>query len=100
MGVISGTALSVMLTAGGVVIATEGGPGAVQHYEAGHVLLGMGIGLFVTTLIRTAARYILARPTRVSRRTPVVQEPADPATVALLPLRAAAVVPIRGRHAA
>ncbi|MFF1881855.1 hypothetical protein ACFVVC_10355 [Pseudarthrobacter sp. NPDC058196] len=100
MGVISGTALSVMLTVGGVAIAAEGGPGAVQHYVAGHALLGMGIGLFITTLIRTAARYVLARSTSASRRTQAVQEPADPASVTVLPLRAASVISLRGRHAA
>ncbi|WP_285318159.1 hypothetical protein [Pseudarthrobacter sp. lyk4-40-TYG-27] len=100
MGVISGTALSMMLTVGGVAMAAEGGPGAGQHYVAGHVLLGMGIGLFLTTWIRTAVRHILARSTFGSRRTPAAQEPADPATVTVLPLRAPSVVPLRGRHAA
>ncbi|WP_285245993.1 hypothetical protein [Pseudarthrobacter sp. efr-133-R2A-89] len=97
MGVISGTALSMMLTVGGVAMAAEGGPGAGQHYVAGHVLLGMGIGLFLTTWIRTAVRHILVRSTFGSRRTPAAQEPA---TVTVLPLRAPSVVPLRGRHAA
>lgn len=100
MGVILGTALSVMLTVGGVAVAAEGAPGAVQHYAAGHVLLGMGIGLFLTTLIRAGARHVLARSTSTSRSAQAPQDYAGPGTVTVLPLRAASVVPLRGRHAA
>lgn len=100
MGIISGTVLSVMLTVGGVAVAAEGGAGAGQHFVAGHVLLGMGIGLFLTTWIRAAVRRILARSPFGSRRTPATQESADHATVTVLPLRAPSVVPLRGRHAA
>jgi hypothetical protein len=100
MGVTSGTAVSLMLTVVGAAVAAQGGQGAAQHYVAGHVLLGMGIGLFVTTFIRLGARLILARSTSAPRRAQTPQESADRATVTVLPLRPASVVPLRGRHAA
>lgn len=100
MGAIFGTALSLMLTVGGAAVAAAGGPGAARHYLAGHVLLGLGIGLLIATALRMGARILLARPA------PPVREAAEPASAAgvapvtVLPVRAASAVPLRGRHAA
>ena len=100
MGAIFGTALSLMLTVGGAAVAAEGGPGAAQHYLAGHVLLGVGIGLMIATALRTGGRLLLARATSQARRTPALPTESEPATVTVLPVRSAAPVPLRGRHAA
>ncbi|MDP9987525.1 hypothetical protein J2S98_002692 [Arthrobacter oryzae] len=94
MGAIFGTALSLMLTVGGAAVAAEGGPGAAQHYLAGHVLLGVGIGLLIATILRTAVRILLARRTAPADKTTAA------ATVTVLPVRSTAPMPMRGRHAA
>lgn len=100
MGVIPGTSLSLMLTVGGGVVAAESGPAAAQHHWAGHVLLGMGIGLLLTTVIRAAARLVLARSAAAARKAQTLPAAGHHAVVTALPLRPASVVPIRGRHAA
>jgi len=100
MGAIFGTALSLMLTVGGAAVAAEGGPGAAQHYLAGHVLLGLGIGLLIATMLRTVARFLLARAASPAEKTMALPPGTDPATVTVLPLRSAAPMPMRGRHAA
>ncbi|WP_457950072.1 hypothetical protein ACTAQI_05460 [Pseudarthrobacter sp. alpha12b] len=100
MGAIFGTALSLMLTVGGAVVAAAGGPGAAQHYLAGHVLLGVGIGLLIATALRIGARILLARPASPARE-PAAPAPAVEVTpVTVLPVRTASTVPMRGRHAA
>lgn len=108
MGTIFGTALSLMLTVGGAAVAAEGGPGAARNYLAGHVLLGLGIGLLAATLLRTAGRILLARRATPlpEASMPAISEPAAPAAVfpaapvTVLPVRPASAVPLRGRHAA
>jgi len=100
MGAIFGTALSLMLTVAGAAVAAEGGPGAAQHYLAGHVLLGMGIGLLIATILRTGVRILLARANSPAPKVAAQPPETDTATVTLLPVRSAASVPLRGRHAA
>ncbi|WP_246839686.1 hypothetical protein [Pseudarthrobacter sp. NIBRBAC000502771] len=102
MGAIFGTALSLMLTVGGAAVAALDGPGAARHYLAGHVLLGVGIGLMIATAMRTAARFLMARPTQPAHGTmvPVPVPSVDAAPVTVLPVRSAPAVPLRGRHAA
>lgn len=102
MGAIFGTALSLMLAVGGAAVAAEGGPGAAQHYLAGHVLLGVGIGLLIATFLRAGARILLARQTLPARKADVLTPVAEPATatVTVLPVRSPSAVPLRGRHAA
>jgi len=100
MGAIFGTALSLMLTVGGAAVAALDGPGAARHYLAGHVLLGVGIGLMIATAMRTAARFLMARPTPPARGTMVPVASVDAAPVTVLPVRSAPAVPLRGRHAA
>jgi len=106
MGAIFGTALSLMLTVGGAAVAALDGPGAARHYLAGHVLLGVGIGLMIATAMRTAARFLMARPTQPAHGTmvpvpvPLRVPSVDAAPVTVLPVRSAPAVPLRGRHAA
>lgn len=100
MGAIFGTALSLILTVGGAAVAAEGGPGAAQHYLAGHVLLGVGIGFLIATVLRAGIRFLLARSAAASPEVPVAAPAAEPAPITVLPVRGAAAVPLRGRHAA
>jgi hypothetical protein len=100
MGAIFGTALSLILTVGGAAVAAEGGPGAAQHYLAGHVLLGVGIGFLIATILRAGVRMLLVRRTSRAHETTAPAPEADPATVTVLPIRSTAPMPIRGRHAA
>lgn len=100
LGAIFGTALSLMLTVGGAAVAAAGGPGAGQHYLAGHVLLGVGIGLLIATALRMGARVLMARAASPARSTAVVPAAVDAAPVTVLPVRSASAVPLRGRHAA
>ena len=99
MGAIFGTALSLVLTVGGAAVAAERGPGAAQHYLAGHVLLGVGIGLLFATALRFGIRHLLARPGSQRRSAPVAPPAAELASVTVLPVRTASAVPLRGRHA-
>lgn len=100
MSAIFGTALSLMLTVGGAAVAAEGGPGAARHYLAGHVLLGVGIGLLIATALRVALRLVLARPASRVRRLLVQPVAGESAAVTVLPVRSAQAVALRGRHAA
>ncbi|GGH91809.1 hypothetical protein ACFFGR_05190 [Arthrobacter liuii] len=100
MGAILGTALSLMLAVGGAAVAAEGGPAAARHYLAGHVILGVGIGLLIATILRAGVRILLARPASQARMSAALPPTSDTATVTVLPVRAAPAVPLRGRHAA
>ncbi|KRE85127.1 hypothetical protein [Arthrobacter sp. Soil764] len=100
MGAIFGTALSLMLTVGGAAVAADRGVGAAQHHLAGHVLLGVGIGLLIATALRTGLRLLLARPASPARTAPVAPPEAEYAPVTVLPVRTARTAPLRGRHAA
>ncbi|MDQ0732322.1 hypothetical protein [Arthrobacter sp. B1I2] len=100
MGAIFGTALSLILTVGGAVVAAEGGPGAAQYYLAGHVLLGVGIGLLIATMLRCGVRVLLARAASREPKASMKASIGEYASVTVLPVRTASVVPLRGRHAA
>jgi len=100
MGAIFGTALSLMLTVGGAAVAADRGAGTAQHYLAGHVLLGVGIGLMIATVLRTGLRLLLARQASPVRTAPVAPPEAEYAPVTVLPVRNAPAAPLRGRHAA
>ena len=100
MGAIFGTALSLMLTIGGAAVAVDRGVGAAQHHLAGHVLLGVGIGLLIATALRTGLRLLLAGPASPARTAPVAPPEAEYAPVTVLPVRTARTAPLRGRHAA
>jgi hypothetical protein len=100
LGAIFGTALSLMLSVGGAVVAAEGGPDATRHYLAGHVLLGVGIGLLIATVLRSGMRVFLDRAASRVPSASVQAPTADHASVTVLPTRPAQVVPLRGRHAA
>lgn len=78
--------------------APFGALGLGGQYLAGHVLLGLGIGLLAARIVRMAVR----RSVRSMRpRATEVQAPSRAvATVTVLPVRAASVAPLRGRHAA
>ncbi|MGX5714694.1 hypothetical protein [Arthrobacter sp. MAHUQ-56] len=100
MGAILGTALSLTLTISGAAVAAGAGPAAAQNHLAGHVLLGVGIGLLIATVVRLAARIVFAR---IGASVPEPEAPPAPAgatVVTLLPARQAPVAPLRGRHAA
>lgn len=100
MGAIFGTALSLMLTAGGAAVAAAGGPGTAQHYLAGHVLLGVGIGLLIATALRTGGRILMARAVSPAQKAAVPAPVVEATPVTVLPVRSASTVPLRGRHAA
>ena len=100
MGAIFGTALSLMLTVGGAAVAADRGVGGAQHYLAGHVLLGVGIGLLIATVLRTGLRRFLARAAAREGKAFTQGSIAEHASVTVLPLRPESVVPLRGRHAA
>lgn len=99
MGAIFGTALSMVLTVGGAAVAAGGGAGAGKYHLAGHVLLGLGIGLLIATLLRKGARILLSRQAFRARHGDLAPAPAL-ATVTVLPVRTQSAVPLRGRHAA
>lgn len=99
MGAILGTALSLTLTISGAAVAAGGAPAAGSHL-AGHVLLGIGIGLLAASVIRFAARLVMARAHAREDEPPVQQSRADATVVALLPAHRAHTAPLRGRHAA
>lgn len=108
-----------LVAAAGAALAASAPLGAAGHggqYLAGHVLLGLGLGQVLAAVLRMAARRVLRK---VPRTTPVslpapgaaveAARPvpkAVPATaiettaVTVLRPRPAAVVPLRGRHAA
>ncbi|MHC6595017.1 hypothetical protein [Arthrobacter sp. C152] len=100
MGAILGTALSLTLTISGAAVAAGSGPAAAGNHLAGHVLLGVGIGLLAATALRLAARLLI--DWAVARTPEPAGQPsrADEAVVTLLPARPAPVAPLRGRHAA
>ncbi|WP_411376290.1 hypothetical protein ACLH0K_08230 [Arthrobacter sp. MPF02] len=101
MGTVLGAAWSMVLTAGGAAVtagATLGAAGLGGLYFAGHVLLGIGIGHLAAILLRVAASRFIRN---IRSRTVEEQVPEAPlASVVVLPVRRAAVPPLRGRHAA
>lgn len=106
MGTICGVAWSMMLMAGGAVMATGAPFGALGlggQYLAGHVLLGLGIGLLAARVLRGATRRSVKalRPRTAEVSAAEVQAPSRAvAAVAVLPVRPASMPPLRGRHAA
>ncbi|OAE01662.1 hypothetical protein [Arthrobacter sp. OY3WO11] len=107
-----------LVGASGAALAASAPYGAVGHgqYLAGHVLLGVGLGQLLAAVVRYAVRRMVAgaaaRTTpaplaavqavqTAAAAAPAVDRPAgDIAAVTVLYPRPAAVVPLRGRHAA
>jgi hypothetical protein len=108
-----------LVGASGAALAASAPYGAVGHggqYLAGHVLLGVGLGQLLAAVVRCAVRRMVAgaaaRTTpaplaavpavqTAAAAAPAVDRPAgDIAAVTVLYPRPAAVVPLRGRHAA
>ncbi|MEV8133022.1 hypothetical protein [Pseudarthrobacter oxydans] len=108
-----------LVAAAGAGLAASAPYGAVGHggqYLAGHVLLGLGLGQLLAAVVRYAIRRMVAgtaartSPAALSG-VPALQTaaaavpagdrtPRDSAAVTVLYPRPAAVVPLRGRHAA
>ena len=99
--VAAASALAVTVTgAAAALSAAFGAAGNGGQYLAGHVLLGLGLGHSIAILLRTGTRRLVAgRPVR-DGKAGAVAAPAHMATVTVLPARAPAMVPVRGRHAA
>jgi hypothetical protein len=109
-----------LVAAAGAALAVSAPFGAAGHggqYLAGHVLLGIGLGQLLAAVLRVAARRILRKAPRTTpvslaavpgpavaaaRPIPEVVPAAAIETTAVTVLRPrpAAVVPLRGRHAA
>jgi hypothetical protein len=104
-------ALAAASGAGLAASAPYGAAGNGGQYLAGHVLLGLGLGQLLAALVRFAVRRMIAGTTSRPSPAPLVAVPATEAAVAAAPAgdraavtvlypRPAAVVPLRGRHAA
>ncbi|GAA3406325.1 MULTISPECIES: hypothetical protein [Pseudarthrobacter] len=105
-----------LVAAAGAALASSAPYGAVGHggqYLAGHVLLGLGLGQLLAAVVRFAVRRMVAGAARTApaplAAVPALQTAAAPAgdriagdvaAVTVLYPRPAAVVPLRGRHAA
>ncbi|GGI83242.1 hypothetical protein [Pseudarthrobacter scleromae] len=107
-----------LVAAAGAALAASAPYGAVGHggqYLAGHVLLGLGLGQLLAAVVRYAVRRMVAGAAwttpaplaavpavqTVAAAAPAGDRPAgDIAAVTVLYPRPAAVVPLRGRHAA
>lgn len=112
-----------LVAAAGATLAVSAPFGAAGHggqYLAGHVLLGLGLGQLLAAVLRLAARRVLRkapRTTPVSLAAVPAAVPAavtevrpvsgtvpaaaiEPTAVTVLRPRPAAVMPLRGRHAA
>lgn len=102
-----------LVAAAGAALAASAPFGALGHggqYLAGHALLGIGLGQLLAAVVRLAARRIagktaartvplsLAAVESATAAAPATA--ADTASVTVLYPRPAAVVPLRGRHAA
>ena len=101
--------------AGLAVSAPFGAAGHGGQYLAGHVLLGLGLGQLLAAVVRWAARRVLRNAAARAAAAPLSAVPlaavpevdavpgvdrGTPAPVTVLYPRPAAVVPLRGRHAA
>jgi hypothetical protein len=109
-----------LVAAAGAVLAVSAPFGAAGHggqYLAGHVLLGLGLGQVLAAVLRLAARRVIMKARRampvslaavpgaaVTVTAPVPEAlPAaaiETTAVTVLRPRTAAVVSLRGRHAA
>ncbi|HEU4666524.1 MAG TPA: hypothetical protein VFS79_02590 [Arthrobacter sp.] len=109
-----------LVAAAGAALAVSAPFGAAGHggqYLAGHVLLGLGLGQLLAVVLRVAARRVLGKASRpapgsfaavpgpavaATQPTPEAVPAAAIATTAVTVLRSrqAAVVPLRGKHAA
>lgn len=101
MGTVLAAAAALMLTATGAtatITAPLGAAGYGGQYLAGHVLLGLGLGYSVAILVRVAFKRLAAR--LAISKTGVASPPTPTAVVTVLPVRPAAMLPLRGRHAA
>jgi hypothetical protein len=129
MGTVFAAASALVITAAGAATALSAPFGAAGHggqYLAGHVLLGLGLGQSIAILLRLAVKRLAAwpsagndfEPSASEQNPPVSAAPPRPAAVApavlvsvpaaraatapvtVLPAPAAALSPLRGRHAA
>lgn len=104
-----------LVAASGAALAASAPFGVIGHgsqYLTGHVLLGLGLGQLLAAVVRfavrrmiagTASRAVPASLTPVPTLETAAAAPAparDRASVTVLYPRPAAVVPLRGRHAA
>jgi hypothetical protein len=106
-----------LVAAAGAALAANAPYGAVGHggqYLAGHVLLGLGLGQLLAAVVRYAVRRMVAGAAwttpaplaavpavqTVAAAAPAGTPTGDIAAVTVLYPRPAAVVPLRGRHAA
>jgi hypothetical protein len=107
-------AIWALVAASGAGLAASAPYGSVGHggqYLAGHVLLGLGLGQLLAAAVRFAVRRMVAGAASRTSSAPLAAVPAtetaavaasagDMAAVTVLYPRPAAVVPLRGRHAA
>ena len=103
-----------LVAASGAGLAASAPYGSVGHggqYLAGHVLLGLGLGQLLAAVVRFAVRRMVSGAASRTSRAPLAAVPAmdaaavampggNTAAVTVLYPRPAAVVPLRGRHAA
>ncbi|AUZ34684.1 hypothetical protein C3B78_09645 [Arthrobacter sp. PGP41] len=120
MSAVIGGAIWSLVAAAGAALAASAPFGAAGHggqHLAGHLLLGLGLGQLLAALLRAAARRVLLKAPRttpvfvaaVPGEAPAAARPVKAAVpaaniettaVTVLRPRPAAVVPLRGRHAA
>jgi hypothetical protein len=103
MGTVIAAASALAITVAGAAAALSapfGAAGNGGQYLAGHVLLGLGLGHSIAILLRIATRRFVAGRSGGKETAGAVPTPAHMATVIALPARPAAMVPLRGRHAA
>lgn len=104
-----------LVAAAGATLAVSAPFGAAGHggqYLAGHVLLGLGLGQLLAAVLRLAARRVLRKaprttPISLAAVTEVRPVPGtvpaaaiETTAVTVLRPRPAAVMPLRGKHAA
>ena len=120
MSAVIGGAIWFLVAAAGAALAASAPFGAAGHggqYLAGHLLLGLGLGQLLAALLRADGRRVLLKAPRttpvfvaaVPGEAPAAARPVKAAVpaaniettaVTVLRPRPAAVVPLRGRHAA
>ncbi len=103
MGTIIAAASALAVTVTGAAAALSapfGAAGNGGQYLAGHVLLGLGLGHSIAIVLRIATRRFVTGRSGGKETAGAAPTPAHMATVTALPARPAAMVPLRGRHAA
>jgi hypothetical protein len=103
MGTVFSAATALAVTVAGAAAALSapfGAAGNGGQYLAGHVLLGLGLGHSIAILLRMATRRLMAGRSSAKEAAATAPEPAQLATVTVMPTRPPAMAPLRGRHAA